>query len=1094
MLTKMFNKLSVCLMIMLCWSGISAFAQTRTITGTVLDNHGQPVIAAAILVEGSKGGEVTDQNGKFSIKVPQGPATLNISCLGYTTKNVVVPANNDSVVITVEEDQMTLDETVVVGYGTQKKVNLTGAITSVGSKDLENRVAHNVTTMLQGSVPGLNISTSAGNPGNSASINIRGITSINGASPLVLVDGSIGDINRVNPNDVESISVIKDAAAAAVYGARAAYGVILVTTKSGSSKDGKATVRYSGRMGWEEPTTSTDYETRGYWSVYTHNLFYQNDSKTNYIRYTDYDMQQLLARVNDKTENPDRPWVVEEVRNGKKQWVYYANTDYWHELFNDRHPVQEHNVTISGGNKDIKYYLSGGYDRQVGILKTHPDTYNRYNLRSKIDFNINKYAKMSNNTSFFGSNYRYQGVDNVQNAIAYASRHFLACFTTHNPDGTWLYATPYINYKVGNGRHIALEGDGDKNVDRISDFTNTTELTIKPVKTFWWTTNFTYGLRQNRYTNRLTNFVYRANPDEALGVYSTGAGQDQLTETVNTWNYYSGNSFVTYEETFGGAHHFTAVGGINIETQYEKDIQALGQNLLSLELNDLNLVGPNSDGQVVSYVYGGQSEYALMGFFGRLNYDYKGRYLLEASGRYDGTSRFAKGHRWGFFPSASAGWRISEEPFFAPWKSVVSNLKLRASFGSLGNQNVGNYAYLRKISSDNLSYTFGDGSTLPKYSSISSPNASDLTWETSQQYNLGLDASLFSDRLEFTGEGYIRDTKNMLTPGVALPNVYGATEPKQNAANLRTSGYEFTLGWRDDIKLFGKPFGYHVKGTLSNYKSIITKYDNPDKSFAKDYYKGMRIGDIWGFEVDKLFASDAEAQAYTQTVDCSYIKTRMTGGFLGGDLRYVDLDKDGKISIGQNTANNPGDRKILGNSLPSLQYGVQLGFNYVGFDFSIFFQGTGNHYWYPPYESMIFWGPYSNPYCSFMAKDLLDNCWAVDNQDAYFPRPRAYSAHSGQAELGAVNSRYIQNIRYTRLKSLTFGYTIPTNISKKAGLDNVRIYFSGENLAYWSPFKKHSKYIDPEAAFTRDDDGGSSYNNAFYPWQKTFMFGLDITF
>src|SRR5574344_499874 len=926
-------------------------AQNRTVSGKVLDTQQEPLAGVTIHIDGTSKGTITTVDGTFSLEIPSQNVILNFTYVGYLPQKIKVNKSQKDITVYMQEDAVMLDEAVVIGYGTQKKVNLTGAISTVGGKTLGNRISHSVTNMLQGAVAGLNITTSSGVPGKSPSINVRGVTSINSSSPLVLIDGAEGDLNRINSNDIESISVIKDASAAAIYGARAAFGVILVTTKSGSDINGKAKVRYSGRVGWEAPTTSTDYETTGYWSVYTVNKFWKEKNGTLYCDYTDKDMQQLLARVNDKTENPDRPWVVEEVRNGKKQWVYYANTDYWHELFNDRHPVQEHNVTISGGNKDIKYYLSGGYDRQVGILKTHPDTYNRYNLRSKIDFNINKYAKMSNNTSFFGSNYRYQGVDNVQNAIAYASRHFLACFTTHNPDGTWLYATPYINYKVGNGRHIALEGDGDKNVDRISDFTNTTELTIKPVKTFWWTTNFTYRLRQNRYTNRLTNFVYRANPDEALGVYSTGAGQDQLTETVNTWNYYSGNSFVTYEETFGGAHHFTAVGGINIETQYEKDIQALGQNLLSLELNDLNLVGPNSDGQVVSYVYGGQSEYALMGFFGRLNYDYKGRYLLEASGRYDGTSRFAKGHRWGFFPSASAGWRISEEPFFAPWKSVVSNLKLRASFGSLGNQNVGNYAYLRKISSDNLSYTFGDGSTLPKYSSISSPSASDLTWETSQQYNLGLDASLFSDRLEFTGEGYIREPQNLLTPGVALPNVYGATEPKQNAANLRTSGYEFTLGWRDDIKLFGKPFGYHVKGTLSNYKSIITKYDNPNKSFAKDYYKGMRIGDIWGFEVDKLFASDAEAQAYTQTVDCSYIKTRMTGGFLGGDLRYVDLDKDGKISIGQNTANNPGDRKILGNSLPSLQYGVQLGFNYVGFYFSIFFQGTGNHYWYPPYES-----------------------------------------------------------------------------------------------------------------------------------------------
>ena len=354
MLSKLF-KLSVCLFLTLAGlSSISAFAQNRTITGTVLDQKGQPVISAAVMVVGTKNGAVTDLDGRFSMEVPSGDVKLDVSCLGYVSSIYIVSGKTNTAVITISEDQMTLNETVVVGYGTQKKVNLTGAITAVQGEELQNRVSHSVTTMLQGSVPGLNISTSSGNPGNTASINIRGVTSINGASPIVLIDGAIGDLNRVNPNDVASISIIKDAAAAAVYGARAAFGVILVTTKSGSNSEGKATVRYSGRFGWEEPTTSTDYETRGYWSVYTHNLFKQADNEV-YITYNDYDMQQLLARVNDKTENPDRPWVVEQERNGKKQWAYYANTDYWHELFNDQHPTMEHSVSISGGSKGVKY-------------------------------------------------------------------------------------------------------------------------------------------------------------------------------------------------------------------------------------------------------------------------------------------------------------------------------------------------------------------------------------------------------------------------------------------------------------------------------------------------------------------------------------------------------------------------------------------------------------------------------------------------------------------------------------------------------------------------------------------------------------------
>ena len=345
--------------LLLLMAATAAFAQNRVVSGTVLDTGQQPLIGAAVLLAGTTTGDVTAPDGTFSLRVPSEEVTLEVSCLGYVTQTVRVPAGQQTVNVTLEEDNMLLQETVVVGYGVQKKVNLTGAVTAVDTKDLEDRTTHNLTNMLQGAVPGLNISTTAGNPGSSGSLNIRGITSINEADPLVLVDGVEADMSRVNANDVESISVIKDASAAAIYGARAAYGVILITTKSGSDKGGKATVRYSGRMGWEEPTVSTDFETRGYWSVYTVDKFWATDAGKKYTTYTEHDMAELLARVNDVTENPERPWVVEEYRNGRKQWVYYCNTDWYHELYNDRHPVQQHSVSVTGGNKDVKYFLSG---------------------------------------------------------------------------------------------------------------------------------------------------------------------------------------------------------------------------------------------------------------------------------------------------------------------------------------------------------------------------------------------------------------------------------------------------------------------------------------------------------------------------------------------------------------------------------------------------------------------------------------------------------------------------------------------------------------------------------------------------------------
>jgi TonB-linked SusC/RagA family outer membrane protein len=1087
---------SLAVSMLLLAMSVTAFAQNRTVTGVVLDTNNEPLIGVAVIVDGTTNGAMTDVDGTFSLTVPSGDVVLDVTSLGYVSQKVTVPANQAKVTVLLVEDNLLIEETVVVGYGTQKKVNLTGAISTVDSDDLTNRTSSSVTNMLQGSVPGLNITTSSGTPGSSGSINIRGVTSINSASPIVVIDGAIGDLSAVNPNDVESISVVKDAAAAAVYGARAAYGVILVTTKSGGDNEGKATVRYSGRFGWESPTTSTEYETRGYWSAYTVDKFWQADAGKKYTTYTDYDMAQLLARVNDKTEHPDRPWIVEDVRNGKKQWVYYCNTDWYHELYRDEHPLQQHSISVSGGNKAVKYFLSGSYDNRTGIIKVRPDVFQKYNLRSKLDFNISKYVKMSNNTSYYSSSYNYPGVGSVEDTFAYLSRHALASFPLRNPDGSGTYATPMIsgNYNIGNGRHLVLLNDKNVNLERKNDFANTTEIKITPVKQFNIVGNFTYRMYQNNDTYRQNNIEYREYPDEDMLAYTLGAGENYLKEVIKTNNYLAGNVFATYEDTYKDAHHLTIMGGMNMESWKYKRVSSLAKNLMSDTLNDLNLIGPDATGNVLSEVAGGQNAYSLMGFFARINYDYKGRYLAEVSGRYDGTSRFGAGHRWGLFPSGSVGWRISEEPFFKNAKSVVNNLKLRASYGSLGNQNVDYYSYMRTISFNYFAgYSFGEGTTMSRYSSLSNPISADLTWETSQQYNVGIDAAFLGNKLEFTAEGYIRDTKNMLTDGDALPAVFGADPPKANSADLRTKGYELSLSWRDEFNLGGHPFGYSVRGTLSDYVSHITKFDNPTKTFGKSYYEGMRIGDIWGFEVDGLFATDEEAKEYTSNVlDCSYINGRMTGGFLAGDLKYVDLDGDGILGIGKNTVDEPGDRKILGNSLASLQYGLTVALDWRGFDISAFFQGTGNHYWYPAGMNMAFWGTYSYSYVTFLQKDFIQRCWSEDNPDAYFPRPRSYSATGG--ELSKVNSMYLQNIRYLRFKNLTVGYSLPKKWVDAMKLQKVRLYFTGENLAYWSPLKKNCKYIDPESAFRRDTGSASAYDHMSYPWQKTMMFGIDITF
>lgn len=1077
------------LILLLAGSSMVLSAQNRSISGKVFDTNEEPLIGVTVTIENTTIGAITDIDGAFTLQVPEGKVVLNVSYVGFVPQKVTVASGQSNVTVRLSEDAVLLNEVVVVGYGKQKKVNLTGAVASVGGEELENRVTKSLSSMLQGTVAGLNVTTSSGVPGSSASINVRGITSIHESEPLVLIDGAVGDIDRVNPNDVESISVIKDASAAAIYGARAAFGVILVTTKSGAAKDGKATVRYSGRFGWQAPTTSTDYETIGYWSVYTINQFWQANSGTLYVDYTDQDMQELWNRVNDKTEHPDRPWVVEDVRNGRNQWVYYGNYDWWHSLYRDNRPMQQHNVSISGGKDDVKYFVSGSYDKQTGILRENPDIYRKYNLRSKIDFRINEWLTMSNNTSFYSSQYSYLGDGDVENTLAYSARHALACFPQKNPDGSWLYSTPYLNYKVANGRHILLGENSHRNVERSTDFTNTTRLVYAPIRELSFTGDFTYRQYQSRNTSRSNVMYYREYPDGELLSYATGAGANRLDEAVNTNQYYSTNIFGTYDDTFNQAHHLSVVGGMNYEAWKNKNISAYGENLVSTDLDDLDLVGQNAEGATITGVGGGQNEYALLGIFGRINYDYKSRYLFEVSGRYDGTSRFASGSRWGFFPSASAGWRISEESFFQPVRQWIDNLKVRGSFGSLGNQNISSYySFARLISISSLGYTFGEGSVLPKYSSLSAPIASGMTWETAQQWDFGFDLTMLGNRLNLTVDGYIRDTKDMLTDGVDLPGVYGADLPDMNAADLRTKGYEITLNWRDRLTLGNKPFEYSVGLNLSGYKSVITKYDNENKTFAKDYYEGMEIGEIWGYVTDGLFQTDEEAKAYAEKVDLSYVLKGQTGGWQAGDVKFVDLDGDGKVGIGSNNVDNPGDRKILGNSLPSFSYGISASAQWNGFDVSAFFQGTGNHYWYPAGQSMPFWGPYSYPYLSFLQKDFLADVWTAENTDAYFPRAMAYSASGGV--LSNVNDRYLQNLRYLRFKNLTVGYTLPQSWTGKARIESVRIYFTGENLCYWSPLKKHSRYVDPEAAIDRSD----AYNNAYYPWQKSFLFGIDVTF
>ena len=491
---------------------------------------------------------------------------------------------------------------------------------------------------------------------------------------------------------------------------------------------------------------------------------------------------------------------------------------------------------------------------------------------------------------------------------------------------------------------------------------------------------------------------------------------------------------------------------------------------------------------------GGRDERATAGIFYRAAYNYKGRYLFEVDGRYDGSSKFPRGDRFGFFPSFSLGYRISEEKFFEPLRNVVDNLKLRASYGTLGNQDVGSYDYIQSINTQKVmgNYTF-DKVSGAEYAYADNPVSGALTWEKVIHKNVGLDLSMLSSRLNLSFDAYIRDVKGILTQGKSLPSIYGAAEPMVNANDIRTKGWELTFGWRDSFKIAGRPFHYSLSATLADYKAKYTKVDNPS-GILSDPYVGKEVGEIWGYRVAGLFKTTAEAQEYASKINLTevcYDYFRSDAGVYGrgiqaGDMKFLDLNGDNVVNGGAGTLDNPGDRVKIGNSNPRYTYGLNLAFEWLGFDVSAFFQGVGHQDWYPANDNIKFWGPYVRPFASFIPRNFMSDVWSEKNTDAYFPRARAYSARDSKHSLRNVNDRYMQNLAYCRLKNLTLGYSLPEQWISKAGLSKCRIYFSGENLFYWT--KLHNDFIDPEQATT------SSGNSDVYPWYKTFAFGINLTF
>ncbi|WP_373799588.1 SusC/RagA family TonB-linked outer membrane protein [Bacteroides heparinolyticus] len=1047
-------------------------SQSLSVTGSVTDkNNQEPIIGASVLVEGTTNGTITNADGEFTLSgVPSG-GTIVVSYIGYTTQRIAVNGKTRLTIALAEDTEM-LDEVVVVGYGVQKKVNLTGSVSAVKGDALERRPVADATQSLQGLVPGLMVSNSGtGRPGSSGTLTLRGQGNLdNTANPYILVDGVEMNLSDVNPNDIESISVLKDAAASAIYGARAAYGVILVTTKKG--EDGKARINYQGTVGWSAPTVLPDmvdsYSFAKYW----------NDGCTNAGSprlYSEEKMALLQQYIKDPSSV--NPWAELPANSNmnpafENSELGVGNVDYFDLHYKDWAFKQNHNVSLSGGGKKAQYYVSGGYYSEDGILRYAKMDFSRYNLTANVNSQITDWLKLKVNTKFMHSDTDTPfGDGGISEGFYHSLARFRPTVSVIDPNGhfTELSMIPYLQ----SGTYTTTARD------RLS---LTTGFEVQPLKNWFIFFDYTYKQMNMEYEAlNVSPLIYAAD-----GV-STSKGQrselgmspdGKFTRSYARTRYQTINLYTNYLFSLADKHNFTLMGGYQEE---DNSYSYMKNAITGLYSTATPNVGMGTGDKVVVDTRNG---WATRGFFGRINYDYDGRYLVEVNGRYDGSSRFAPDHRWGFFPSASLGWNINRERFMEPLTDVVSNLKLRASYGLLGNQAgaaLYTFAATMELNGGLGSYIFDDGRHIyTKAPLVVNPAT---TWEKVESKNIGLDFGFFGNSLTGSFDLFQRDTKDMLGPGEDFPDFFGADAPKTNNARMRNRGWELTLNYRGKI---GKDIDYSIGGMLSDATAEVTEYVNKGSSDpAGSWYKGRKVGEIWGYRADGLIQTQAEADEYNQKYDLKYISGKP---WTPGDVKYRDLNGDNKIDRGTNSLEGGmGDMTIIGNTTPRYQYTINGSISYKGLTLSAMFQGVGKRD-YNAGGGVYFWG--SGPYAQVTVfKEHMDY-WREDNKDAYFPKPYIHSAGGVgpfQQKTKTVSDRYIQSAAYCRLKNLTLSYDIPQRWTQKIGMQKVQVFFSGENLLTFTPLMG---MFDPEAVFTSNSYTGEGGKN--YPMNKVVSFGLVV--
>lgn len=1035
--------------------------------GVVKDNQGETVIGASVVVKGSTNGTITGLDGDFTLNNVKRGDVIQISYIGYVSQEVVwqgTPLN-----ITLKEDSQTLEEVVVVGFGSQKKANLTGSVSQVKMDDvLGERPVTNVKNALQGSMPGLMVSGGA-SPGEAKSFNIRGTVSINGMNPLVLIDNVEGDIDLLNPEDIESVTVLKDAASSAIYGARAAAGVILITTKK-AKKGEKFNLNYNANFGFQTSINSPkqaslDEYLRAYQAAGFSETYYAGNGSVSKWR-------EYLAGYK---ENPAAyPTVGDGIYIGEDGAPYYLNDKDVYKAFQETSFMQTHNLTANGGTEKLRYRLSAGLTKEDGPLIESKDTYMRKNISSFISADITDWLTQE-------ADFRYTVADRSE---PMGSGDGIYCMNhiSFYPSGMMPGS---VNTSVDKDLPlITPENQIRYNNPYLTDTDNTRiylRTILRPIKGLELVGEYTYDRKNWQKSYYAKKWEYTT---EQLGS-NNSVTSDYLFKSEDHEDYNALNLYGTYNFSIKEDHMFKVMAGFNQERKQNSWISVQTHDMIAPSAPSFT----SATGKIIPQ--NSYSDYAIRGAFYRINYNYKDRYLFEVNGRYDGSSKFPKDDRFGFFPSFSVGWNIAREAWMEKALDYVSDLKLRASWGQIGNQNIGNYGYYSTMQPvGNSNYWLKDGEFITY---ISTPGlvSNSFTWETVETLDIGFDASMFNSRLQVTFDWYQRTTRDMLIAGIQLPAVVGTSAPMRNAADMRTRGWEIAVNWRDQIG----DWKYNVGFNLYDYKSKITKYsNNEDKLLSQNYYEGKTLGEIWGYVSDGFYTiDDFDGPGTWQLKD----GVASLDGYnpRPGDEKFVNLNDDrgtNEINSGLNTVDSPGDQKVIGNSTPRYNFGVNLGVSYKGFSLSAILQGTAKRdvwiggmslfpfggsakAYYPVfYNQTDYWEPMGS--CDGQYTENDREYWIAKNPDASLYR--LYSNMQNHGSNQRASTKYLQNGAYMRLKNITLAYTFPKALISKVSLSALKVFVSAENLATISSLPKG---YDPERL---------SWG---YPFYRTLSFGLNVT-